>query len=262
MESGSDRNVGSNNDRCAETEQRTRVARRFENVHSLPRAFSPEPPFPSPYNRSAMAIGDARWFSRALFPDGLPVQLTFFVTSRCNAKCAHCFYGEELNQPAERELKLGEIERMARSLPRQLWVAFGGGEPFLRPDLAEVAGVFFRWNRPRILTVVTNGLNPAHIEAVTLDILARSRDTFVNVSVSLDGLEETHDRERGVPGNFHRAVETLQRLRMLREHNAGLGFSTITTVHRRNGDQLAQLEKFIDQEVHPDNRGLNLVHGT
>ena len=209
-----------------------------------------------------MILDDVRWLQRAVRPNGLPVQLTFYVTSRCNAKCAHCFYGEQLNQPAERELKLAEIERMARSLPRQLWVAFGGGEPFLRPDLADVAEVFFRWNRPRMLTVVTNGLNPPHIEAVTLDILGRRRDTFVNVSVSLDGLEETHDRERGVPGNFQRAVETLRRLRTLREHNDGFGFSTITTVHRRNADELTQLENFIDQSVHPDNRGLNLVRGT
>src|SRR5688500_19366188 len=84
-----------------------------------------------------MTLGDARWIRRAVHPGGLPVQLTFFVTSRCNAKCSHCFYGEQLNQPAERELTLPEIARVARGLPRMLWVAFGGGEPFLRRDLAE-----------------------------------------------------------------------------------------------------------------------------
>src|SRR6185295_9285096 len=67
-----------------------------------------------------MSLGDARWIRRAVHPAGLPVQLTFFVTSRCNAKCAHCFYGEQLNQPAERELKLEAIERVARGLPRML----------------------------------------------------------------------------------------------------------------------------------------------
>jgi len=209
-----------------------------------------------------MALGDVRWGRRAVHPSGLPVQLTFFVTSRCNAKCAHCFYGEQLNQPAERELTLDEIERVARGLPRMLWVAFGGGEPFLRRDLAEIAGVFCRWNRPRILTVVTNGIHPDHIEAVTRDILARRGDTFINVSVSLDGLAETHDRERGVPGNFRQAVDTLRALRALRERHEGLGFSTITTVHGRNGHEMAELERYIAEEIRPDNRGLNLVRGT
>jgi MoaA/NifB/PqqE/SkfB family radical SAM enzyme/cellulose synthase/poly-beta-1,6-N-acetylglucosamine synthase-like glycosyltransferase len=209
-----------------------------------------------------MSLGDARWIRRAVHPGGLPVQLTFFVTSRCNAKCAHCFYGDQLNQPAERELTLEEIERVARGLPRMLWVAFGGGEPFLRRDLAEVAGVFCRWNRPRILTVVTNGIHADHIESVTRDILAKRRDTFINISVSLDGLAETHDRERGVPGNFRQAVETLHKLRALRERHDGFGFSTITTVHGRNADEMADLERYIAEEIRPDNRGLNLVRGT
>ena len=208
-----------------------------------------------------MNLGDLQWLGKAFVPTGLPVQLTFFVTSRCNAACSHCFYGEQLNQPLERELTLEEIDRVARGLPRQLWVAFGGGEPFLRNDLADVADTFFRWNQPRVLTVVTNGINTDRIEEVTRQIIAKRRESFVNVAVSLDGLEETHDRERGVPGNFGRAVETLRRLRRLRDRHEGFGFSTLTTVHGRNAHELAELERFIDEEIHPDNRGLNLVRG-
>jgi MoaA/NifB/PqqE/SkfB family radical SAM enzyme/GT2 family glycosyltransferase len=200
---------------------------------------------------------------RAFLTDGLPLQLTFFVTSQCNAKCSHCFYGEQLNQPLSRELTLAEIDRVASGLPpRMLWVAFGGGEPFLRKDLADVAGVFIKRNRPRLLTIVTNGINPDRIERVTREILARRGDTFLNISVSLDALEETHDRERGVPGNFRQAIETLRRLRNLRGTHEGIGFSTLTTVHGRNAHQLAALERFIEQEIRPDNRGLNLVRGT
>jgi MoaA/NifB/PqqE/SkfB family radical SAM enzyme/cellulose synthase/poly-beta-1,6-N-acetylglucosamine synthase-like glycosyltransferase len=208
-----------------------------------------------------LILDDARWLRRAVFPNGLPVQLTFFVTSRCNAVCSHCFYGEQLNQPVERELTIDEIDRIARGLPRLLWVAFGGGEPFLRNDLADVADVFFRWNRPRVLTVVTNGINVERVVETTREILSKRRESFVNVAVSLDGLEETHDRERGVPGNFRRAVETLRKLRALREHSEGFGFSTLTTVHGRNAGELAELERFIDEEIRPDNRGLNLVRG-
>lgn len=65
-----------------------------------------------------------------------------------------------------------------------------------------------------------------------------------------------------LPGNFKRAVETLRRPKTLRASHAGFGFSTITTVHSRNADELAELEAFINQEVQPDNRGLNLVRGT
>lgn len=212
---------------------------------------------------SGHRISDALWLKRAFLPDGLPIQLTFFVTSQCNAKCSHCFYGEQLNQPLARELTVPEIDRIASGLPsNMLWVAFGGGEPFLRKDLPDVAGVFFKRNRPRLLTIVTNGINPDRIDKVTREILARRGDSFVNVAVSLDALEETHDRERGVPGNFRQAIETLHRLRALRKSHEGLGFSTLTTVHRRNAHELAALERFIDEEIRPDNRGINLVRGT
>jgi MoaA/NifB/PqqE/SkfB family radical SAM enzyme/cellulose synthase/poly-beta-1,6-N-acetylglucosamine synthase-like glycosyltransferase len=212
---------------------------------------------------SGLRIRDALWLKRAFLPDGLPIQLTFFVTSQCNARCSHCFYGEQLNQPLARELTVPEIDRIASGLPsNMLWVAFGGGEPFLRQDLPDVAGVFFKRNRPRLLTIVTNGINPDRVEKITRAIHARRGDSFVNVAVSLDALEETHDRERGVPGNFRQAIETLHRLRALRKSHEGLGFSTLTTVHRRNAHELAALERFIDEEIRPDNRGINLVRGT
>jgi cellulose synthase/poly-beta-1,6-N-acetylglucosamine synthase-like glycosyltransferase/MoaA/NifB/PqqE/SkfB family radical SAM enzyme len=212
---------------------------------------------------SGYRLRDVTWLKRAFLPDGLPLQLTFFVTSRCNAKCSHCFYGDQLNQPLARELTVPQIDRIASGLPsRMLWVAFGGGEPFMRNDLPDVAEVFFRRNSPRLLTIVTNGIKPDRIERMTREILPRRRDTFLNIAVSLDALAETHDRERGVPGNFRQAIETLKRLRALRDSHPGLGFSTLTTVHRRNAHELSELEQFIEKEIRPDNRGLNLVRGT
>jgi MoaA/NifB/PqqE/SkfB family radical SAM enzyme/glycosyltransferase involved in cell wall biosynthesis len=209
-----------------------------------------------------VVLDSARWVRRALVPRGLPIQLTVFVTSRCNARCSHCFYADQLNQPAERELGIADYERLAARLPPQLWVAFGGGEPFLRRDLAGIAEAFTRRNRPRHLTLVTNGLDPDRIEAGTREILARRGETEVNVAVSLDGTRELHDRERGVPGNFDRAVETLRRLRRIRDEVAvGFGFTTLTTVHARNAEDLPALERFVEEEVRPDNRGLNLVRG-
>ncbi len=76
--------------------------------------------------------------SRLLLKRGLPVNLIFFVTSRCNLLCTHCFYWEELNK-RKNELELDEIERVSRSLPNLLSVSLTGGEPYLRPDLPDIA---------------------------------------------------------------------------------------------------------------------------
>ena len=43
-----------------------------------------------------------------------PTALIFFITNRCNARCVHCFYWNELNETVD-ELSLNEIERIAKS---------------------------------------------------------------------------------------------------------------------------------------------------
>ena len=78
--------------------------------------------------------------SRILRKDGLPVSLIFFVTSKSNLLCKHCFYWEELNLP-KNELSLEEIEKVARSLPNLLTVSLTGGEPYLRPDLPQIVAL-------------------------------------------------------------------------------------------------------------------------
>ena len=65
-----------------------------------------------------------------------PIHLTFFVTRRCNARCPFCFYlqSTEMAEADAAELSLEEIERISSSLGSLLWLAFSGGEIFLRKD--------------------------------------------------------------------------------------------------------------------------------
>ena len=43
-----------------------------------------------------------------------PIQLTFFVTRKCNARCPFCFYLQSADHPDDgaAELTLGEIEKI------------------------------------------------------------------------------------------------------------------------------------------------------
>ena len=64
---------------------------------------------------------------RTLHKRRLPDVLTFFVTTMCNARCAHCFYWEELNTQRN-ELTLDEIEKIAASMSAGLGsLALTGG---------------------------------------------------------------------------------------------------------------------------------------
>ena len=103
----------------------------------------------------------------ALFWKRKPIHLTFFVTRRCNARCPYCFYLESEspecgNSPEnlDDELSLEEVQKMAPSFGRLLWLAFSGGEIFLRKDLVEISQTFYQYNKPSIMLFPTNGLMP------------------------------------------------------------------------------------------------------
>src|SRR4030043_663668 len=77
-------------------------------------------------------------------------------------------------------------------------VAFEGGEPLLRHDLAELLA--FSRSLPLHTSLLTNGtLLESRIDEIA---------PYINgvVYVSLDGMEKTHDTIRGVNGSFRKAV--------------------------------------------------------
>lgn len=135
------------------------------------------------------------------------VALTHFVTDRCNARCGHCFNGTELNRGA-RLLDNGELAALGGHGFET--VSLSGGEPFLRADLAHVAALLTRGDAD--LFVPTNGLQPERTADEVRRLLDGPGRGAIVVSVSLDGPPRVHDRFRGVPGGYERAVETLRLL--------------------------------------------------
>lgn len=191
---------------------------------------------------------------------GLPLHLTFFVTARCNAVCKHCFYWDSLNQ-GQKELTLDEVDRIAASLDRVLWVAFTGGEPFLRKDLPEFAGILHDRLRPVTLSINTNGIQTDKIVDSAERLVARCPETFVGILCSLDGLQATHDRIRGVPRNFERTIETFHALEKLRDRVPNLGVGITTTFCAWNQDEMDEMFELVVRKLKPDNWDLSFVRG-
>jgi MoaA/NifB/PqqE/SkfB family radical SAM enzyme len=126
----------------------------------------------------------------------------FFVTSRCNAKCETCFYHEELNRPGD--MTFEQIERVSRTMPdvTDLWLS--GGEPTLRHDALEVIRLFVENNGVRRVIIPTNGLLKTRTYEIVDGALSLHPELHLYLNVALDGYGETHDRVRGVPGNWER----------------------------------------------------------
>lgn len=175
-----------------------------------------------------------------------PIQLTFFLTRRCNARCPFCFYLSRnvSRQSDQAELSLAEIEKMAVTLPDLLWLAFSGGEVFLRADLVEIVDILYARTRPVHILLPTNGLQPENIYRKTAAILEKSPKSVVTVKLSLDGPESVHDSLRGVDGAYRKAMQTCRLLQGLgREYdNFELGINSVFC--RANQDCMAQ---FVDR---------------
>ena len=188
-----------------------------------------------------------------------PIHLILFVTDHCNARCGTCFYWRSLNQG--NALGPEQVERIARAFGELVWLDISGGEPFLRKDLAAICYCFARQNRVRFINIPTNAIQTEVIARLVSEILAGDYSFKLNIAVSLDGVGETHDRIRGVPGNYRRALATLAELRCLRGGQPRLSLSVVTTLMRDNADDVKRLLDLARHEWDVDYHSINLLRG-
>ncbi len=167
-----------------------------------------------------------------------PIQLTFFITKRCNANCPYCFSLRSSNKTLDDrpELSLAEICKISSSLGSFLWLAFSGGEIYLREDLVEISEIFYKNNKPAIILFPTNGLLSEVIQARTEKILERCPKSTIVVKLSIDGLYDDHDALRNSPGSFEKTVETYHMLEKLigKHPNFELGINTVFCSKNQN----------------------------
>ncbi len=183
----------------------------------------------------------------ALFWKRKIIQLTFFLTRRCNARCPFCFYLSDGNNAENKasELTLGEIERMSSSLGRLFWLAFSGGEIFLRDDLVEVTKLLYQKNKPAIILFPTNGLLTDIIREKIEAVLRICKKSTIVVKLSLEGLEGVHDSMTGIKGGFQKAMRTYAALGQLLDTypNFELGINTVFC--SKNQDHMDDLIEFV-----------------
>jgi Fe-coproporphyrin III synthase len=184
----------------------------------------------------------------------------FFVTSRCNAKCETCFYHEELNRPGD--LTFGQIERVSQTMPpiTDLWLS--GGEPTLRPDVDDIIRLFVENNGVRRCIIPTNGLLKSRTYALVDNALSLNDELHLYLNVALDGYGETHDRVRGVPGNWGRTLECIRALYPLKEkYGDRFRLNVNTVVCAENYAEVGRLADFMWENFRLDGHYFNVVRG-
>ena len=170
------------------------------------------------YRHSLYQNPDLRW-------------IFFELTNACNLFCSHC--GSRCCSQGDR-LSVSDVEKTLCSVPKKnVQVCLTGGEPLIHPDFFNIAHKVkesgFHWG------MTTNGtLINKH---VAYQLKMAMMET---VSISLDGLEHTHDTLRGCSGAWAKSVEGIKYLQ-----DVGYAPQVTTVVHASNFNELEELYCFL-----------------
>lgn len=159
------------------------------------------------------------------------------MTRRCNLKCIHC-YSNSADCDYQGELTTEEGKALIADLAAfgSPVILFSGGEPFLRPDLFELAQYAKDLGMRAVIS--TNGT------LITGDVAAKLKKIGLSyVGVSLDGLEETHDRFRGKKGAFAAAIDGIRNCR-----EAGVKVGIRFTVNKHNLSDVPAMFELLRKE--------------
>jgi len=192
----------------------------------------------------------------------LPSVLIFFATSRCNLSCSHCFYHDSLNKRFN-ELSLDEIDTFTKTMDPLLHLIITGGEPYLRHDLDQIARIFYENTKLPILSIPSNGWYLEKMDRQIRNIMKWCPKIVLNQLISLDGLEEDHDRIRMKThkGSFKKALTTIEHLKKLQKEFGRINIGTITTFTSQNQHKMKDIVKGIYELAKPDNISITLVRG-
>ena len=206
-----------------------------------------------------MLTGEILSWKRLSATQQKPVHLILFITDHCNAKCGTCFYWQNLNHGEA--LQPGHIEKISGAMGELVWLDISGGEPFLRKDIDWICHQFVDHNHARNINIPTNALQTDVIRKSVEGILANPNKFRLNIAISLDGIGANHDRIRGVPGNYKRALATMEALREIRTRDKRLSLSVVTTVMASNIDDVKGLLNMGVDEWDLDYHSLNILRG-
>lgn len=165
-------------------------------------------------------------------------QIFWECTWRCNLACRHCgsdckSVASTPDMPADDFLKT--IDSLLPHVdPHHVNIVITGGEPLLRKDLEYVGKELYKREFP--WGIVSNGMLLSHERLESL----RSAGLH-NLTISLDGLEQTHNWMRNNPLSFRNAYGAIG----LAAKASDINFDVVTCVNRRSLPQLPEIKNLL-----------------
>lgn len=151
------------------------------------------------------------------------------ITLKCNLACSHCGSraGKARAQELSTEEALNLVQQMAEVGIKE--VTLIGGEAFLRSDWLQIAQAIAQAGMR--CTMTTGGYG------ISLETAYKMKQAGIaTVSVSIDGLESTHDRLRGRKGSWKQAFQTMQQI-----HEVGIPLGCNTQINRLSAPEFPRI---------------------
>ena len=190
----------------------------------------------APPGRRHLPLADA---SRPIDQRTVPVYVVWEVTLKCDLACRHC--GSRAGRERSDELTTAECLDLVRQMAELgvKEVTLIGGEAYLRDDWLEIIRAIRAHGMSATMTSGGRGITAELARAAKVAGLE-------SVSISLDGLEPTHDRLRALDGSFRAGLAALRHLR-----EAGIRVACNTQINRLSMPELpALLELIAEAGVH------------
>jgi radical SAM protein with 4Fe4S-binding SPASM domain len=195
----------------------------------------PLAPLAPPARRNVPLVEAPRDLDRA----ARPILAVWEITLACDLACGHC--GSRAGRARPDELSTDEALALVDQLAELgvVEVVLIGGESYLRADWLDIIARIAARGMEPLITTGGRGMTRERAHA------ARAAG-LVSASVSIDGLEATHDRQRGVTGSWAAALEAMANLR-----SAGVPVSANTQINKLSQPELADvLETIIAHGAH------------
>lgn len=149
---------------------------------------------------------------------------TVIVTYRCNARCNMCNRFKAPSKPEE-EITVEAIKK----LPEMYFTNITGGEPFIREDLKDIVRELYK--KSDRIVISTNGFFTDRIVDLCKEFPG------IGIRISIEGLEETNNKIRGLDDGFNKGYTTLKKLVEMGMKDVGFGM----TVQDANAKDLVAL---------------------
>ena len=191
------------------------------------------PPHPHPSSLSPQPRVAAR-LNELTLRDNIPAAVTIELTRQCLLACAHCYLPETQGRSRARtgrELSTAQWKKILDQLAGAgaIYLVFTGGEPLLRPDLAELC--LYAKKLKFDIRIYSSGLG------LTSDMAAALKQAGISAfELSVYGRPAAHDKVTGRAGSFS---ETMTAAELLKKN--GIAVKLKTPLMRSNFKDLPWL---------------------